>query len=209
MKSPTQAFTVIELLVVVAIIVILVGFLMPMGSRMLENSRATKCSSNLRQIGVALNSYADDHNQLYPMIYDGTAGEGSTTWMWKLKEYLSMPDNSMGPSPLPRAAGIFVCPSLKPVEARGVSYALNGYMLPSSVAWQRRRLVVPASQTFLVVEIAKNGESYTPTMTGGGELIRRHPKTSANYLFCDSHVENITGVIPSTDPRWYFVLATP
>lgn len=207
--NPRSAFTLVELLVVVAIIAILMAIVLPGAGRMLDRSRTTKCSSNLRQIGMALNSYADDHNEFYPAVYDGTAGDGSSTWIWKMKEYLAMPENSMGSSPLPRAAGVFICPSFKSTDPRAVSYALNGYMIPASVAWQRRRLVVPQSQTILAVEISRNMETFTPTMVGGGDISRRHFGNSANYLYCDGHVENTHDVIPSTDSRWYFVPATP
>jgi prepilin-type N-terminal cleavage/methylation domain-containing protein/prepilin-type processing-associated H-X9-DG protein len=61
-----QAFTLIELLVTIAIIVILAGLLLPAIGSIKEKTNAVKCASNLRQIGVAINLYAADHDQRLP-----------------------------------------------------------------------------------------------------------------------------------------------
>ena len=65
-----RAFTLIELLVVLAIIGILAALLLPTLGRAKESGRATKCLSNLHQIGLALQVYVGDNHNHLPVMYD-------------------------------------------------------------------------------------------------------------------------------------------
>lgn len=117
-SSPSRrAFTLVELLTVIAIIAILSSMLLPSLSRAREGARRTVCVSNLRQIGLASAMYVEDNDE-------GYAPPASVT----LVEDPSLPERC-NPVPLPvdwgdllypyaRSAQIFRCPSSgKPIEA--------------------------------------------------------------------------------------------
>jgi len=66
-----RGFTLIELLVVMVIIALLVGLLLPALARAKEEARKTQCRSNLRQIGLAIEMYANDNGGYMPGL-DGS-----------------------------------------------------------------------------------------------------------------------------------------
>lgn len=84
-----RAFTLVELLVVLAIIALLLAFLLPALNAARERARRIKCGSNLHQIGIAVRMYYNDYRQ-YPRGW-GDANSTDFTY-WK-------------PNPFPRGDG--------------------------------------------------------------------------------------------------------
>lgn len=71
MRKPNLAFTLIELLLVIAIISILAALLFPVFQTAKRSSHGTDCISSLHQLGVAIDLYTVDHDQAYPWGADG------------------------------------------------------------------------------------------------------------------------------------------
>jgi len=89
MKRPPprseNGFTLIELLVVVAIIAILAGILLPALGKAKASARKVKCIAQIREVSVAVNQFAYDHENRYPgatdvsvsLDYADLGGEGN------------------------------------------------------------------------------------------------------------------------------------
>ncbi|MBI4027138.1 MAG: prepilin-type N-terminal cleavage/methylation domain-containing protein [Verrucomicrobia bacterium] len=101
------AFTLVELLTVIAIISILAALLMPGLKSARESGRRIKCLSQLKQISLAFNLYAQDNRDFYPP-YGSTVSPGVYRYFTeKIKPYLSdIPETDATREPI-----IFRCPS--------------------------------------------------------------------------------------------------
>ncbi|MEA3400737.1 MAG: prepilin-type N-terminal cleavage/methylation domain-containing protein [Armatimonadota bacterium] len=72
MFTDRRGFTLIELLVVIAIIAILAAILFPVFARAREKAMQTSCSSNLKQIALAMRMYMQDYDERMPIATHGS-----------------------------------------------------------------------------------------------------------------------------------------
>ncbi|HEU6449364.1 MAG TPA: prepilin-type N-terminal cleavage/methylation domain-containing protein [Verrucomicrobiae bacterium] len=159
--SRRQGFTLIELLVVIAIIAILAAMLLPVLASARRRAWNINCTSNMKQVGSAIQMFADDHDGLLPSGEDGvTSGYGLSVaqkatyskldtkshppgWDWLvyyLQPYVGAPNpQTTGFFVVTNSVKIMVCPSSERYNTKNnpdfFCYELSeGSIDPSSVS---------------------------------------------------------------------------
>lgn len=211
-----RAFTLVELLTVVAIIAVLAGLLLAVSGNMLASSRRAKCAGNLRQLGAATQLYAGENNMaiyapasLTTVKFVGKAtGSGDENRF--LNAYLGGTTNSTN-MPVAR------CPADKGMGATrllydsvGTSYMIN-YRAPNNVL----TLWAPSQPTFSLLKVRQPSKTlmildqcaYNWNSSEG--YVSRNQKWHSgtnplrvNACFVDGHVEYITIPAPNSTAKY-------
>ncbi|MCC6821042.1 MAG: DUF1559 domain-containing protein [Verrucomicrobia subdivision 3 bacterium] len=179
------AFSLMELLVVIAIIALLAALLLPSLSQAKERGKRIACVSNLRQIGIATQLYADETKSYPPAWIDST-----TRWMDLIKTQLA------------KNAGVYLCPSDPQRIAVTwdtnvfLSYGINTFNLSGKdyCFWYGVKAdnVRRPSNTILFADCTPGkyycggGSSFTNPVV---DVDYRHAKKSFVAACCDGHVE--------------------
>ncbi len=134
-----QAFTLIELLVVIAIIAILAAILFPVFAQAREKARAISCLSNLKQLDLGFQMYAQDYDETFPYwewscnrdagpvagCPDGAAGQAKYSGVWFNAIY-----------PYVKNGGVYACPDDR-LKATPSATGMGGWSQKGDANMQR------------------------------------------------------------------------
>jgi prepilin-type N-terminal cleavage/methylation domain-containing protein/prepilin-type processing-associated H-X9-DG protein len=175
----SAGFTLMELLVVIALIATLAGLLLPVLGRAKESGRAAVCLSNLHQIGVALQLYVQDNRNRLPIMRDKSL---TTT------NELPSPDvvltNYLG------NFHVLLCPSDRQnlFQSTGSSYSWN-----SLLNGQDAEHLVALGIQFDPHQI--------PLFFDKDRFHKaRGAKKEVNYLYADGHIKNLLAIEGTIQP---------
>jgi prepilin-type processing-associated H-X9-DG protein/prepilin-type N-terminal cleavage/methylation domain-containing protein len=190
-----RAFTLVELLVVLATIAILAALLLPTLARARESARSIQCLSQMRQLGLAVRLYADENGDEFPRSQHSAFTHGQLTWGRALAPQLGGDTTTW--TNLLRT--LYRCPTDR--RPQGWSYGLNVYFelgddddYPGKPqTWRRVGDVPHPSANVLFAENASGADHIMPNFwTASSDAVdvasRRHAGT-ANYTFVDGHAE--------------------
>lgn len=205
-----RGFSLMELLVIVAILAVLAALLFPNVSQFRARGNAVKCSANLKNIGAAVLAFTSDNGGILPVAFPP---EIDGCWLTLIEPYMG---TFAEPNDPDRPAWQ-QCPDkkFKKSDRWAVGYGWNflhlGYTHAGMNDWgsgssggdsrlgsidQPSRTVMAAdSKDFVKGQEPGHEDQQNALFYGSGwtpnQLARRHAG-KGNYLFCDGHIETLT-----------------
>jgi prepilin-type N-terminal cleavage/methylation domain-containing protein len=126
-KDRADGFTLVELLVVIAVLSVLCGLLVPMHASGSRQSGLMQCKNNLKQVGMAIDMYAKDHQDYLPgRTWMGVYSIYNQTYTWSmgyyLWSYLNAPPPPSGPVPEVEVSAL-TCPASVQLKQQPINNA--------------------------------------------------------------------------------------
>ncbi len=204
--TPRRAFTLVELLVTIAVIGVLAAILIPVAGAARARAQAAECGTRIRSLGHAVLLVAEQHRGEWPRSLHSAAAHGQSAWTIELAPVLDLPS--------PDSAGweaafnrVYRCPADAVRDVTRYSYGMNVYLevypggddYPGAPAtWRRLARLPTPSRTLLLAEPRSEpfADHVMAHLWGGVSAARnalahdRHQGRSL-YAFCDGHIATL------------------
>jgi prepilin-type N-terminal cleavage/methylation domain-containing protein/prepilin-type processing-associated H-X9-DG protein len=209
MTKRSVGFTLIEMLVVIALLLILGAMIYPAISKIRESGRATACSSNLRQLQLAVLGFSGSSGGAIPKAVSSRLGPDPLTgaytedkgwvcwfnWTPSATPGVYAQAGAGGAAcitngtlyPFSRSRDIYMCPSFKSLSAAYSTYT-RSYSMNSSVSGTS---ILAGRPTALVLFGDDSGctVATADSQFGTNEVYRIHGGGKAQVVYLDGHVE--------------------
>lgn len=180
---PSSAFTMIELLVVVAVVGILAALILPALGKSLENAQAAQSTNNLRQLLCANMAYAADNGVFCPAV------NKKDTMYWCAKKVGATWDPTQGylSDYLGKSRRVTVCPLFKEMikDSRSFDLGCGGYGYNSSYVGGRPGGGCNADGSSISAQITQISRSntvmFTTSALAKGDGVQEYPKCEPPY----------------------------
>jgi len=226
MRTRMRAFSLVEMLVVVAVVATMTAVLTPSLSRARRQGRGVVCRGNLRQLALAAQVYVEDNGGSYPKAYDYVFGEQQV--VFRAWDFTTIKDHSTGevrtmPGTLWQGetiAQVQQCPSFHG-QANWLADPYTGYNYNTSYighgSGETRTEPVRVWEVLQPAGCALFGDGgyagganklmRAPWPSAGDQFVGRSAGTQAyrhlqrtNVAHCDGHVDAIQDRHTETDP---------
>lgn len=219
-RRAPNAFSLVELLVVISIVALLISLLLPGLGRAREAARSTACMAKLRQIGAAFVTYAGTFKDQIAIAHHSEPDAPGVSFGWGHRLAVAMgygdrPSATRTKLQNAGPAGPFWCPSMPPSSAQAprwrskFTYARNATFLQSTFPHPHEPHYFRELRRPSAIMLAMEHTHYNPVTNTGNHtrvyylndengllsIITPHDKTN-NVLFADGHVANIRAVDP-------------